>query len=146
LGLYDVNHVRDTKDEQQIKDFMVAKYEKKRYVFLDQFSSYLITLFVVCFVPLQGRIIWTGKIAVGTAEQLQKHQDTQFLDQDFSLNTLIQGVLKVFGLPYFAYFYANSTYITSKCIVFYISYLESRGSIVVKALCYKLEGLGFETR
>ncbi|PNF42799.1 hypothetical protein B7P43_G13609 [Cryptotermes secundus] len=31
LGLYDVNHVRDTKDEQQIKDFMVAKYEKKRY-------------------------------------------------------------------------------------------------------------------
>lgn len=31
LGLYDANHVRDTKDEQQIKDFMVAKYEKKRY-------------------------------------------------------------------------------------------------------------------
>jgi hypothetical protein len=30
LGLYDANHVRDTKDEQQIKDFMVAKYEKKR--------------------------------------------------------------------------------------------------------------------
>lgn len=31
LGLYDASHVRDTKDEQQIKDFMVAKYEKKRY-------------------------------------------------------------------------------------------------------------------
>lgn len=30
LGLYDANHVRDTKDEQQIKDFMIAKYEKKR--------------------------------------------------------------------------------------------------------------------
>ncbi|XP_069692417.1 arf-GAP domain and FG repeat-containing protein 1 isoform X2 [Periplaneta americana] len=31
LGLYDTNHTHDTKDEQQIKDFMVAKYEKKRY-------------------------------------------------------------------------------------------------------------------
>lgn len=31
LGLYDANHAHDTKDEQQIKDFMVSKYEKKRY-------------------------------------------------------------------------------------------------------------------
>jgi hypothetical protein len=30
LGLYDVSEAHDTKDEQQIKDFMVAKYEKKR--------------------------------------------------------------------------------------------------------------------
>ncbi|KDR15368.1 Arf-GAP domain and FG repeats-containing protein 1 [Zootermopsis nevadensis] len=31
LGLYDANDAHDTKDEQQIKDFMIAKYEKKRY-------------------------------------------------------------------------------------------------------------------
>ncbi|KAJ9579785.1 hypothetical protein L9F63_004570 [Diploptera punctata] len=31
MGLYDANHAHDTKDEQQIKDFMIAKYEKKRY-------------------------------------------------------------------------------------------------------------------
>ncbi|CAG2054915.1 unnamed protein product [Timema podura] len=31
LGLFDVNNVSDTKDEQQIKEFMIAKYERKRY-------------------------------------------------------------------------------------------------------------------
>ncbi|GLG96098.1 Uncharacterized protein GBIM_02919 [Gryllus bimaculatus] len=31
LGLYDAAHGQDSKDEQQIKDFMIAKYERKRY-------------------------------------------------------------------------------------------------------------------
>lgn len=31
LGLYDPSHPHDSKDEQQVKDFMVAKYERKRY-------------------------------------------------------------------------------------------------------------------
>lgn len=31
LGLYDANHAQDTRDEQHVQDFMVAKYEKKRY-------------------------------------------------------------------------------------------------------------------
>ncbi|XP_046402238.1 arf-GAP domain and FG repeat-containing protein 1 isoform X2 [Ischnura elegans] len=31
LGLYEPSHQQEAKDEQQIKDFMVAKYEKRRY-------------------------------------------------------------------------------------------------------------------
>jgi hypothetical protein len=31
LALYDSNHIQDTKDEQHVKDFMISKYEKKRY-------------------------------------------------------------------------------------------------------------------
>lgn len=38
LGLYDNNKTQDTKDEQEIKDFMMDKYERKRY-YLDPSSN-----------------------------------------------------------------------------------------------------------
>jgi hypothetical protein len=58
LGLYEANHVHDTKDEQQIKDFMVAKYEKKRYVFLDHFLGCIRTYFTcVGYVALNSRML-----------------------------------------------------------------------------------------
>lgn len=39
LGLFDPNHSQDTKDEQQVKEFMIAKYEKKRYYLEPSVSS-----------------------------------------------------------------------------------------------------------
>lgn len=38
LGLYDDNKTQETKDEQEIKDFMIDKYERKRF-YLDPSSN-----------------------------------------------------------------------------------------------------------